>query len=598
MSYWRTPFFRLIFTLGSILTVSSLAFLAIGLQGFQGSKTQTKMQIERHSLAELSLKIRDAVRRNEIELARDWVSRRNGLTRDLVSQRYMQELEQELRRSKPQKKRLLELVNGWQFYQSDEVLRSTDDFQMIFRSLIFQGWVIWLCFIAASAIVMRQIILSMVRPLRYLEEYFRRVHLTNHIAALFSEDSDKREAHIHHASPEIKRLFLGIENLIRQARVSEDRKHSQMIQQKSRAEALAAVSRDAVFLLKEDRIEWANSVGSSLILEEKHFSEFPIEFVEQENGSSSGIMAAIRNSCSRASPFEWKRMSASGETLQYFLLSAIEWDSIRTSESDHFDAVVIAQDVTWIRESEAAKSAFIGLLSHEVKTPVTSLFMATRLLQRSNIGSLTPTQKKLVDSSVRDVERMRELIDEFFSASSFTLSADQMQFRLVDLRRVLGQAIRCLRPEADTRAITMDFVVDSSSSDALIYADAPRVSWAISQVVTQGVRHSPKSSKIVITMSESGRDQSAHFNISVRSPSVFVSESVRDRLFDRNFSRYDLRVARSDATGMSLAIAKEIALGHGGSLAINSEYHDGTEFIFTLPRRQGELGVLSKEERN
>ncbi|NDD92673.1 sensor histidine kinase, partial [bacterium] len=491
-----------------------------------------------------------------------------------------------------------ELAEGWQVYQSTEVLRSVDDLQLALRSLVLQGWVIWLGFVLLSVFIMNQIIRTLVRPLRYLEGYFKRTNRAESIPLLFETENQRRESGVLEASKEIARLFDGIEKLIRKVREASDLNQNQLNRQKTRAEALASVSRDAVFFLKGNTIQWCNSIGSRLLEYELGGQSFPMELPSVGPNDVASIHGAILNSRDRVAPIEWKRFSGSGETIQYFLLSCVAWDSETTGGGADFDSVILAQDVTWIRESETAKSAFIGLLSHEVKTPVTSLLMATRLLQRASTGDLTAVQKKLVDSSVRDVERLRELIEEFFSASSFTLSADQMQFRVVDLRRILSQALRSVRAEAESRSVAMEFVFECRSSDALILADAPRVSWAISQLVTQGVRHAPKSSKISVQMIDEGPSETSGFQIVVRSPALFASESIRDRIFEKSFSRYDLRVARSDATGMSLAIAKEIAVGHGGSLLLNPDYQNGTEFIFTLPRRQGESVVFSNVERN
>ena len=93
-------------------------------------------------------------------------------------------------------------------------------------------------------------------------------------------------------------------------------------------------------------------------------------------------------------------------------------------------------------------------------------------------------------------------------------------------------------------------------------------------------------------MSDAMIEENHALKVVVRSVGSPGMKALTDRIFQRHFAHYDLRIARSNSTGMSLAIAREVAEGHGGTLSLNSEYRDGVEFILTLP--QGRAGILEK----
>jgi len=141
----------------------------------------------------------------------------------------------------------------------------------------------------------------------------------------------------------------------------------------------------------------------------------------------------------------------------------------------------------------------------------------------------------------------------------------------------------------------MDLSFECRDSEVMARADAPRISWSVTQLITHVLRHSPKNARVEVRMSEDSGDSGRVLQIIVRSVGAPPADSSGERIFQRTFAHYDLRVARSNSTGMALAIAREIAVGHGGTLALNPEYRDGAEFILTLPQGRGADAIIRAE---
>ncbi|MEN9722816.1 MAG: hypothetical protein RJB38_802 [Pseudomonadota bacterium] len=458
--------------------------------------------------------------------------------------------------------------------------------------LAAKGIILWILFSVVSVFIGWRIYRSIVRPIRYLADYFDHTVFDEKTAPLFLTVQDRERSGVDDAACEVRRLFQGAEDLIRRLAEFQSFNIDRYLQQQARADALGAALRDGVFFLNGTQVVWANEIGRDLLsadrsgqgqgLEPQSPSNeaplvLPFDLSEQNNPDSlAGAILALREN---ALTQEWKRR---------FLLYRFRSPVTESGKVVNFDSVVIAQDVTWMKEVEEAKSHFVGLLSHEVRTPVTSLLMASRLLQRSLGEGFDPKQKKLVDGMVRDVERLRDLVEDFFQASRIDLSSDGLTLRQTDLRRVLKHAVLAVRDEADSRRMAVDLAFDRELQDCTIEADGSKLSWAMMQLLGESVWYGARESSLRISMGSAQLSDGAQgFRIVVRNQGQPLTEELRVQLFDRKFAKYDLRVARSNPTGMSLAIAREIVVAHGGSLVLNPGYQEGMEFILMMPQQGG-----------
>jgi NtrC-family two-component system sensor histidine kinase KinB len=216
--------------------------------------------------------------------------------------------------------------------------------------------------------------------------------------------------------------------------------------------------------------------------------------------------------------------------------------------------------------------------------------MAIRLLQRSCSEFSNPVHQKLIQTSAKDVERLRELLDDLLSISRFESGAGGITLRSADLRRILKSSHESFRRDAQERGVHLEsYVQDSVLADEWsCEVDSSKLGWALSNLMLNAIRHTPRGGEVRVELRRSkAGDGRQFFEYRVRDSGPGIDPERLVRLMEPYAGVYDLRVARTDATGSGLSIARQIAESHGGSLRVCSDPGRGCEFQLRFQAREG-----------
>lgn len=246
------------------------------------------------------------------------------------------------------------------------------------------------------------------------------------------------------------------------------------------------------------------------------------------------------------------------------------------SEDELTGAVVIAQDVTRFRRIDELKSDVVATVSHQFKTPLTSLRMATHMLLEPQVGDLTDPQRELVVTARDETERLRAMVDELLDLVRIEAEAGALKRRPIEPRALLSSVADAHRSVAAAKGVALEVSVPDGLP--AFEGDAERLSIVLSNLVANAVRHTRASGSVTLL----ARVDGARVLLSVRDTGEGIAESEQKRIFERAVSLGD-RVA-SDRHGLGLAIAREIAVQHGGEITVRSEPGAGSEFLVSLPR--------------
>ncbi len=238
--------------------------------------------------------------------------------------------------------------------------------------------------------------------------------------------------------------------------------------------------------------------------------------------------------------------------------------------------VILMQDVTEQQRLDNMRKEFVANVSHELKTPLTSIKSYTETLLE---GAVDDKVIALQFLSVIDSEsdRMTRLVRDLLQLSNFDYEKVAWEKGCNDVVDLIRKAIVKMDVTAGSKDMKISFSTDADSMEG--FFDNDKIEQVFLNVLSNAIKYSDDSTFIEISLAKD--DDKAV--ISVKDQGIGIPEEDMDRIFDR-FYRVDKARSRSlGGTGLGLSISKNIIEGHGGKIEIKSRARRGTEVVFSFP---------------
>lgn len=235
--------------------------------------------------------------------------------------------------------------------------------------------------------------------------------------------------------------------------------------------------------------------------------------------------------------------------------------------------VIILRNITEYKELDFAKTNFIATVSHEFKTPISSIKMSLQLLENKEIGSLNEEQHNLIDSIKDDAGRLLKITGELLNMTQVESGNIQLSLLPINPNEIIQYAINANQVQADQKQIKM--VVDCPTKIPEVLADSEKTSWVLTNLISNAIRYSYDNSTVLVTVTE----QNQKIQISVSDSGQGIAPQYKDKIFDRYFR---VPGTKKEGTGLGLAISKEFLEAQNGNITVESEFGAGSTFSIIL----------------
>ncbi len=238
--------------------------------------------------------------------------------------------------------------------------------------------------------------------------------------------------------------------------------------------------------------------------------------------------------------------------------------------------VLVAQDVTEMRRLEHLRREFVANVSHELKTPLTSIKGLVETLLNGALED-PANNRRFVALIDEDATRLSRLIDDLLQLSEIESKAVPLKLEAVDVAAMVQSLQPLFRQRMQERQLTLEIAIPPHTSK--VRADVERLRQVFVNLLDNSVKFSKSSGRITV----SAKPHDSMLEISVSDTGVGIPEQDLPRIFERFYRVDKARSRELGGTGLGLSIIKHIVEAHGGAVTVVSRLNQGSTFTLTLP---------------
>jgi NtrC-family two-component system sensor histidine kinase KinB len=354
---------------------------------------------------------------------------------------------------------------------------------------------------------------------------------------------------------------------------------SKIMSEKSRIEAIIAQMQDAIIGLNEKgEVLFLNHLAAKLMsLDENKVIGQNVAELIQKNELLKRIIKPDTND-------NILKIYADDKE-SYFLLENREIiipnyeeqeEKTLIASSKSAGSVYTLKNITQFKELDEAKTNFIATVSHELKTPLSSIKMSLKLLNDERVGAMNEEQHELLNHIKEDSDRLLKITSELLDLSQVETGNLKLTFAITKPEEIVQYAIDAVKFQAEQKSIQLSLNCDENLPN--VNADIQKTAWVLVNFLSNALRYSSEKSKVMIDVFQ--KDKFVEF--SVRDFGKGIDEKYQKRLFDRYF-QVPTDGQNKSGSGLGLAISKDFIEAENGKIWVVSAIGEGSKFCFSLP---------------
>ncbi|HEY4327700.1 MAG TPA: PAS domain S-box protein [Mucilaginibacter sp.] len=234
-------------------------------------------------------------------------------------------------------------------------------------------------------------------------------------------------------------------------------------------------------------------------------------------------------------------------------------------------------DITEQKNLQQQKDDFIGVASHELKTPVTSIKAYTQVLERMLKKNGETKEAEMIKRMDGQVNRLTSLIGDLLDVTKINSGRLQFNDREFDFNSFVRELIEDLQRTSEKHRL-----VENLAQTGVVFSDKERIGQVITNLITNAVKYSPNSDKIIIRTSVKDNE----VNLSVQDFGIGISKDKLDKVFEQFYRVSGNMQHTFPGLGLGLYISSEIIKREGGRIWVTSIEGEGSTFCFSLPLKK------------
>ncbi len=237
----------------------------------------------------------------------------------------------------------------------------------------------------------------------------------------------------------------------------------------------------------------------------------------------------------------------------------------------------IGEDITVQKETDRVKSEIISILSHELRSPLTSILNSLSLVAGGDTGELPAQAGRMVDIAYRNGERILRMTNVMLDIEKIESGKMEFHTQPVDLMTLVEQTIEVNQGYA--AQFDVEFAIEDALPSVKVNVDSDRLIQVLTNLLSNAAKFSPPNEQVDV----SALRHNGAVRVAVTDHGPGIPKDYRDRIFQRFVQAHSSGDQRKKGTGLGLSISKALIEGMGGQIGFETEANVGTTFYFDLP---------------
>ncbi|MBQ1256330.1 MAG: PAS domain S-box protein, partial [Clostridia bacterium] len=253
--------------------------------------------------------------------------------------------------------------------------------------------------------------------------------------------------------------------------------------------------------------------------------------------------------------------------------------------------IAVVEDISEIKKLEQLRTDFAANVSHEMKTPLTSIKGFVETLQAGAVDN-PEMARKFLNIIMIEADRLTRLINDILSITKMESGNENVEIKKIALDRAVMEVCDLLKIHAEEKEVKVN--AGPNEKPSFIMGNPDRVKQLLINLIENAIKYNKVGGSVTVKVFEDDE----HIHLSVSDTGIGVKEEHLKRLFER-FYRVDKGRSRAmGGTGLGLAIVKHIVNSMGGFIEVSSKYGEGTEFLVTLQKAEEEIPQIAEKSND
>jgi signal transduction histidine kinase len=254
-------------------------------------------------------------------------------------------------------------------------------------------------------------------------------------------------------------------------------------------------------------------------------------------------------------------------------------DGGESANAHDINYIFLLKDVTLANKLERLKSDFVTVAAHQLRTPLSAVKWALKMMIDGDMGSVNAEQKSMLMKSYESNERMVALVNDLLDAEKLESSTTEYVLVPTQIRDLTSNLLLEHQPQAQKRGVVITTKGFEDHNLPMVKMDQDKIRAVLQNILENAIKYTPAGGEVIVALEPEG----SGVKVAVIDTGIGIPHAEIDHIFTRFYRGSNAIRVHANGTGLGLFISKRIVEDHGGKIWFDSSSGKGTAFYFTLP---------------